>query len=222
MRSGFITNGQFRIGLNLGKIQISHNEFKLLTEHFKAPKDGEHMRWKDFVDHIDEVFTKKELEKSVDIRLDDTRTNTCYARRQATEEERAIVTDISERFTEVVRKNRLNAKSFFQDFDRHNHFKVSQKVFRQVLTTHGLPLSEHEVSLVSLVYGNEQYEIKYAEFLNDCSQPLNYSVNTPYTGVKSTYTANFIDFDGNKEMANLMTKIKQCVKRERIRLLEFF
>lgn len=71
------------------------------------------MRWKDFCDHIDEVFTKKELEKCVDTRLDDTRTNTNYCRRQATAEEEAVVRDICERFTEVVRKNRLNAKSFF-------------------------------------------------------------------------------------------------------------
>lgn len=49
------------------------------------------MRWKDFCDHIDEVFTKKELEKSVDIRLDDTRTATMYQRRQANAEEQAIV-----------------------------------------------------------------------------------------------------------------------------------
>jgi len=113
LRSGHITNAQFRIGLNLGKIQISNEEFKLLTTHFKAPKTGEHMCWKDFTDHIDEVFTKKELEKSVDIKLDDTRTATMYNRRQATEEEQAVVNDIVKRFIEVVRKNRLNAKSFF-------------------------------------------------------------------------------------------------------------
>ena len=73
LRSGFITNAQFRIGLNLGKIQISHEEFKLLTDYFKAPKAGEHMKWKEFTDSIDEVFTKKELEKNVDLSLDDAR-----------------------------------------------------------------------------------------------------------------------------------------------------
>lgn len=222
LRSGYITNAQFRIGLNLGKIQISHDEFKLLTDYFKAPKDGEHMKWKEFVDHIDEVFTKKELEKSVDIRLDDTRIATCYNRRQATEEERACVQDIVNRFIEVVRKSRLNAKSFFQDFDLHNHFKVSPKIFRQVLTTHGLPLSEHEVELVSLVYGNENYEIEYTRFLEDCAEPLAYIINAPYSGAKSTYRARFTDFDGDKAMEALMIKIKQIIKKDRIRLLEFF
>lgn len=71
------------------------------------------MLWTVFSDEIDQVFTKKGLEKSVDIKLNDVRTATHYARRQATEEERAIVQDIVVRFQEVVRKNRLDAKSFF-------------------------------------------------------------------------------------------------------------
>jgi len=200
LRSGHITNAQFRIGLNLGKIQISNDEFNLLTTHFKAPKTGEHMCWKDFTDHIDEVFTKKELEKSVDINLNDTRTATMYNRKQATEEEQAVVSDIVKRFIEVVRKNRLNAKSFFQDFDLHNHFKVSPKIFRQVLTTHGLPLTEQEVELVSLVYGNENYEIKYADFLKDSYEPLTYIINMPYSGKNSTYRAKYTDFNGDKAM----------------------
>lgn len=70
-------------------MQISQEEFKLLTEHFKAPKEGEHMLWKAFSDSIDQVFTKKELEKNVDISLNDTRTFTNYNHRQPTEEERA-------------------------------------------------------------------------------------------------------------------------------------
>lgn len=221
LRTGFITNAQFRIGLNLGKIQISQEEFKLLTEFFKAPKEGEHMLWKEFSDSIDQVFTKKELEKSVDTILGDTRTNTNYGRRQPTDAERAVVQEIVEQFQEVVRKNRLDAKSFFQDFDHHRHFKVSPKIFRQVLTTHGFPLNEHQTELVSLVYGNENYDIKYAEFLKDCNV-LVFIINGPYTGAKSTYNARFTDFNGSDEMRVLMEKIKQCIKRERIRLLEFF
>lgn len=121
----------------------------------------------------------------------------------------------------MVRTKRLNAKSFFQDFDLHNHFKVSPKIFRQVLTTHGLPLTEKEVELVSLVYGNEQFEIKYPEFLQDCNV-LVYIINEPYSGAKSTYAAQFTDFSGAGEMAALMEKIKNIIKRDRIRLLEFF
>lgn len=56
----------------------------------------------------------------------------------------------------------------------------------------------------------------------DCSEPLAYTINAPFTGAKSTYIAKFRDFDGDSEMQALMRKVKECVKRDRIRLLEFF
>jgi hypothetical protein len=89
------------------------------------------------------------------------------------------------------------------------------------LTTHGFPLSEHQTELISLVYGDENYAIKYAEFLADCNV-LVFIVNGPYTGAKSTYNARFTDFNGSQEMVNLMDKIKNIIKRDRIRMLEFF
>jgi hypothetical protein len=36
LRSGFITQAQFRIGLNMAKIVLSSSEFKCLTDHFQG------------------------------------------------------------------------------------------------------------------------------------------------------------------------------------------
>lgn len=85
LRTGFITCAQFRIGLSMAKVVISHPEFNLITAHFKAPKEGEHICWREFVDAVDQVFTKKNLEKCVDITLDDAKTETKYGRQNATE-----------------------------------------------------------------------------------------------------------------------------------------
>jgi len=74
LRSGFITEAQFRIGLNMSKIVLSGAEFKQLCERFQAPKEGKFVKWKEFSDCVDEVFTKKHLEQSVDIVLDNART----------------------------------------------------------------------------------------------------------------------------------------------------
>ena len=130
LRSGFITNSQFRIGLNMSKIPISHQELQLLASHFKAQKEGDHVCWKDFVDCVDQVFTKKELEKDHAIVLGDARVQTVYGKAGAQDEDRSVVSNIVDRFRDVVRKHRLDAKSFFQDFDHHRHFKVSPKIFR--------------------------------------------------------------------------------------------
>lgn len=97
----------------MAKIVISSAEFNLLTTHFKAPKEGEHIRWREFSDQVEEIFSKKGLEKQIDLALNDARTSTNYGRREATEQEREIVNDIVLRFQEVVKKSRLDSKSFF-------------------------------------------------------------------------------------------------------------
>ena len=205
----------------MAKIPISTQEFQLITTHFKAPKAGEHVRWREFCDLVDEVFTKKGLEKSIDTVVGEARTDTHYARASATDAQRENVQRIVGEFTEFVRKNRLDAKSFFQDFDRHRHFKVSQKVFRQVLTALGFQISAEDTNDIALVYGDEVYEILYADFLRD-SNCLEYVINGPTTGVKSTYVTKWTDFSGLSAHEKLMLKVKNIIKKDRIRILEFF
>lgn len=113
LRSGYITDSQFRIGLNMAKIVLSSQEFEALLQHFRAPKEGRHICWKDFSDAIDEVFTKKNLEKAIDTRLDDVRTQTIYGRLDATRDQRSIVQVVLGAFREWLTKNRLDPKSFF-------------------------------------------------------------------------------------------------------------
>mgnify|MGYP007095803893 FL=1 len=71
------------------------------------------MRWRDFVDAVDEVFTKKGLEKAVDMILDDVRTKTIYGRTNPSKDERSVSMDVVEKFKQLLQRNRLDAKSFF-------------------------------------------------------------------------------------------------------------
>ena len=103
----------------------------------------------------------------------------------------------------------------------HNHFKVSQKVFRQVLTHLGLTLSTDEVAQIALVYGDDKGEIRYADFLRDANC-LEYIINAPTSGIKSTYVNRETDFTGVKEHQELLHKVQCMIKRERIRILEYF
>lgn len=138
----------------MAKVPISTPEFDKLCETYKAPKEGSHIKWREFCDNVDEAFTKKGLEKNLDTEVGNGRTNIVYGRLEANEAQRANVQRVVEEFTEFVRKNRLDAKSFFQDFDRHRHFKVSPKVFRQVLTALGFPLLDNDADDIASVYGN--------------------------------------------------------------------
>ena len=97
----------------MAKCPISQGEFQMLSQQYKAPKEGEHVKWREFSDQVDEVFTKKGLEQAVDHEVGAVRTNTVYGRSQANAQERELVNQVVESFREVIRRNRLDAKSFF-------------------------------------------------------------------------------------------------------------
>ena len=207
LRSGYITAAQFRIGLTMAKTPVSQGEFTMLSQIFKAPKEGEHIKWREFSDKVDEVFTSKGMEKNNDIAIGAARTQTIYGRREAFQDERDRVIEIVAGFREEIRRNRLDATSFFQDRDSLRHFKVTPKIFRQVLNTLGFQISEEDVQAVALVYGNEDNYIKYSEFLKDANC-LEYVIHGPTTNAKSTYKDRFTDFNGEQQHEALMTKVK--------------
>jgi Ca2+-binding EF-hand superfamily protein len=221
LRSGHITAGQFRIGLTMAKTPISQQEFNMLSEAFKAPKEGAHIKWREFSDRVDEVFTQKGLEKNLDAEVGAGRTTTVYGRREASDGEREICREVVDQFRELVRTNRLDAKSFFQDRDSLRHFKVSPKIFRQVLNTLGFQIDEAQTNAISLVYGEKDNSIRYADFLRDANC-LEYVINGNTTGAKSTFRDRFTDFEGVGDHGPLMKKVKELVKKDRIRMLEFF
>jgi hypothetical protein len=85
-------------------LPISNPEFLMLCNYFKAPKAGEHVKWVEFCDAVDEVFTKKHLEKNLDMDLAAARTQTVYGRIGATNNDQEEVNKILAGFTEVIRK----------------------------------------------------------------------------------------------------------------------
>lgn len=98
---------------------------------------------------------------------------------------------------------------------------MSQKQFRQVLVLLGYNLSDEQVKTVATEYGESNGEIRYNEFLKDANC-LEYIINGPTTELKSTYVKKWTDFDGAKEHGELMKKIMNQCKKDRVRLLEFF
>lgn len=64
LRSGSITINKFRMGLNMASLPLSDQEFNLIVQNFRAYDKEDYVRWKDFSDAIEEVFTVKNLEKS--------------------------------------------------------------------------------------------------------------------------------------------------------------
>ena len=216
LRSGHITVAQLRIGLNMAKISLSAAEFQLIVDGFGTA--DKRIRWRDFVDAVDEVFTKKNLEKNVDEPLGVARTTTVYKRAPTEKDEKSLAEGVTSRFRELLVRERLNAKSFFQNRDLHNHYKVSPKIFRQVLATLGFQMSDAEQAALTKMFGTDEKEIKYLEFLS-ASAPR---AAEPDDGFGSRYRGHDWDFKGESSLRGVMNKVKVSVKKDRIRLLEFF
>ena len=98
--------------------------------------------------------------------------------------------------------------------------KVSPKQFKQTMTLLGVKPSDAEMASIVKIYGNKLGDIQYLPFLEDC-KILNYVINEAYTGAKSTYQPVDVDFRGSQAVTALMQKIRDMVKRHRIRLGEF-
>ena len=89
------------------------------------------------------------------------------------------------------------------------------------MTFFKVAFTDSQVDSMVKVYGDAQGDIDYLTFISKCNV-LHYHINEPYTGVKSTYRANGSNFNGLSSVDELMDKIKELVKRHRIRVGEFF
>lgn len=237
LRSGAITNTQFRLGLDMAGLQLSNQEFDLLVEHFKHETRLDNIRWKDFCDRIEDVFTTKGLEKQPLTNVTNPSLQFNYGREPLTQEEIALSGKVIRRFTYFARANRLDIKQFFKDWDRLNRSRVSPKQFRQVLATLNFILSDAEFKAVIRYYQAEDNdEVRYVDFITDTNiysdmvqnsdtgdknqkkephQISNEAYKSIYLGLGTTKTGN-IEFD------NLLAKIKNHIKINQIRVEDYF
>lgn len=82
-------------------------------------------------------------------------------------------------------------------------------------------MSDEELESLVKTYGNNQNDIRYLEFINDANP--NKGVITPDPlASKSTYMSQTQNFKGEEDMEALIFKIKAQIKKDRIRLGEFF
>lgn len=63
LRKGTIEATKFRTTLYAQKLQLTAEEYQKLENHFRCPKDPLKIRYFDFNEEIEKIFTQKDLEK---------------------------------------------------------------------------------------------------------------------------------------------------------------
>ncbi len=97
LRCGAIPITQFRIGLNMGKIELSNAEFDTLCEHFSAGPGK--VRWREFVDQVEQVFTTKALEQSPTLQVAEANTQSRYGKLDPSADQASICTALIDKFS---------------------------------------------------------------------------------------------------------------------------
>lgn len=98
LRSGNITNNQFRLGLKMAKIDLSNAEFDSICETFAAPVVGK-VRWQEFIDRIEEVFTLKGLEQCPTDPVKTATTEFKYGKHGMTAKDLNVCAKVTDRFS---------------------------------------------------------------------------------------------------------------------------
>jgi len=217
LRSGFITQTQFRQALDLAKISLSNEEFKLISNYYTEPNGK--IKWREFCDTVEEVFTYKELEHKPDFDVKEGRTVTNYGKISQSQEDEILANQIVEKFMYFLARERLNCKSFFQDWDRHRHFKVSPKQFRQVLACLNFNLTDQEFNAISKKYrDHDSGDILYLKFIEDAKGLPEYLGSLQNQGSSQS----LFEPEEWKTINRVIDNIKNLAKQNGLRMNEYF
>lgn len=167
LRSGGITNSQFRIGMNMAKLPLSNSDFVTITEHFKVHEKAGHMQWNAFCDMVDQVFNVKQLEMNPNREAEVQLSQNMRPRNTMSQAESDLALKVIEKFKFFTTATRLYVKQFFQDWDHLGRNKVSPKQFRQVLATVKFNMTDPEFKAVSQYYLTEDVYVNYLDFIKD-------------------------------------------------------
>ncbi|CAG9765528.1 unnamed protein product [Ceutorhynchus assimilis] len=237
LNSGRITVDQFHRGLDAlalnGKQRffLSLPDVQAIINQYRDPCDPKRVCWKTFEDDIDHIFTTKELEKYPSMEV------TTHKRdneevpkvgsvnwQSVNKEQRSLCEDAVYKVKQKIIHRRILLKPMFKDFDKHNNGHVSRSQMRQALNSNGILLSDEELFSLEQRFKNDigfnyvwflkEVEPKpdddplYMDFVEDMKRLNAEPAKRPATRQE-------------KDILQILAKIKGRVVRERIRVLDF-
>ncbi|XP_030559267.1 uncharacterized protein LOC115761605 [Drosophila novamexicana] len=225
LQVGSITKNQFERGLSnmgVGKY-LSRRELDLLANRYLDPLDTNRVRWRNFVDEIDTVFTIKNLDKMPQCVVESPLVHIKELPRPGTLDWQAAPVDVRELCEEAMAKIRLRIRNrrlylhpFFRNYDKLHSGHVNCHQANQIFRINGILLSNPELDSVLHRYGNE-LGFYYTKFLDDVD-PAEYAMPTMIGKQDLQECPPFPRDNGTKEQATeeVITRILTSAKRQAI------
>lgn len=168
LRKGLVTKNKF-VGVIFQTMKIAVDEriLKALELYYEDPNDTNMVRYLDFLNDIDIVFTLPEREKdpiTTPPVFDYSMTKSGFNSAKQTNDEEELERLMC-RLGEVTRKHRLLLKPHFQDKDVAKSGKVLFTRMRAILDYNKLPLTDRQYDLLCKRFNHENIEFNYAEFI---------------------------------------------------------
>ncbi|KAJ3133298.1 hypothetical protein HDU90_006246 [Geranomyces variabilis] len=239
--NGLVTEAQFRAGLRLASLELKEVEIKSLLGVYQE-RDGR-VRYRDFSDSIEQVFTMKDLEKDpllevgpIPHQLLVQGVNSLPA------EDESRCQQILDRLHGLVSERHLLFEPFFKDYDKYLGQciigRVTRSHFQRLLSSMKLDLSERDLHILFAKFEHEDApdQINYGAFIwavdpesypayewkkRETGQP---NVPTDFfeAGPEAHLTPQPPPKDAPPTLASLLHTLRTFTLKNRIRISEFF
>nr|XP_054773761.1 uncharacterized protein LOC129281858 [Lytechinus pictus] len=147
LRTGRMLTENFRRSLDNAGLGLQPSEVDILIRTFQSPSDPKFVEWLLFSDHVESIFTLKNLEKDPLITPEQFKPAVQVEKNVLTSVEENILANTVERLAQKVHKGRIQLYPLFEDYDRVHNGTVSQSQFRRVLSELELGSLVNEVEL---------------------------------------------------------------------------
>ena len=169
LRKGTCTKAKFRTALDMANLHLRKEEFEFLENFYSVPNEDDKVYYKDLVEEVETVFTLKNLEKDPLLRPGEFKIpDFLNPEKKLNQQENEFLDKTMRKLALLVRKYRVDPKSFFKDADRANIGIIASSKFSSILSTFRLTVNEKEMNiLIKRFSGKSMIEINYYDF-NDC------------------------------------------------------
>jgi len=177
LRSGAILKNSFRRALDLcGAADVLiEPEMIAVMDHYKHPKDSDRVRYLNFCEELETVFTVPHLDKNPLTEVKQFKPPVEWERNDLEPIEETIYQMAMQRLSEHIKKTRIQLHPLFEDYDRVHNGTVSRSQFHRVLSEleMGGLLSEQEFRVIfkrfNMTKGgkNDVNYVAFCDWFND-------------------------------------------------------